>query len=165
MKSVRHPKSRRYGWLAVTFLLSGCGSDSAEQPFTAVADLPDLMITVVEPAAEYYWDAVGWIIDASGTTYIRPQTPEEWELVRNSAYQIAESGNLLMMGDRAVQEPEWTVFSRAMINVGRRAIEAAEAQDPQGVFDVGAEVYAVCTGCHATFAAETLRPGTRTDGD
>jgi hypothetical protein len=165
MKSVRGPKSKRYGWLAVTVLLSGCGSDSAEQRFTAVADLPDLMITVVEPAAEYYWDAVGWIIDASGTTFIRPQTPEEWELVRNSAYQIAESGNLLMMGDRAVQEPEWTVFSRAMINVGRRAIEAAEAQDPQGVFDVGAEVYAVCTGCHATYAAETLRPGTRTDGD
>jgi len=149
----------------VTVLLSGCGSDAAEQRFTAVADLPDLMITVVEPAAEYYWDAVGWIIDASGTTYIRPQTPEEWEAVRNAAYQVAESGNLMMIGGRAVDEPEWNVFSRAMINVGRRAIEAAEAQDPQGVFDVGAEIYAVCTGCHATYAAETLRPGTRTDGD
>jgi hypothetical protein len=123
------------------------------------------MITVVEPAADFYWDAVGWIIDASGTTEIRPRSPEEWEMVRNAAYQVTESGNLMMMGDRAVPEPEWTVFSRAMINVGRRAIEAAEAQDPQGVFDVGAELYAVCTSCHATYARETLPPSARTDGD
>ena len=157
--------SKRYSWFVVVILLSACGSDPAEQPFTAVADLPDLMITVVEPAAEVYWDAVGWIIDASGTTEIRPRTPEEWEMVRNAAYQVAESGNLMMMGDRAVPEAAWTGFSQAMIAVGRRAIEAAEARDPQGVFDVGAEIYAVCTGCHATYAAETLRPGTRIEGD
>ncbi len=163
--------SRRYRrlglpiWLTVPILLSGCGSESAEQPFTLVADLPDLMSTVVDPAADVYWDAVGWIIDASGTTEIRPESPEEWEAVRNAAYQVAESGNLMMMEGRAVPEPEWTAFAQALISVGRRAIEAAEARDEQGVFDVGAEIYAVCTACHATYAVETLRPGTRTEGD
>ena len=165
MKSGIHRKTRRYGWLALPVVLFGCGSDAGTERFTAVADLPDLMITVVEPAAEVYWDAVGWIIDASGTTEIRPRSPEEWEAVRNAAYQVAESGNLMMMGDRAVNEAAWTGFSQAMISVGRRAIEAAEARDVQGVFDVGAEIYAVCTGCHATYAVETLRPGTRTEGD
>ena len=166
-KSISLPlmKSRTYPWLVVPFLLSGCGAGGAEQPFTAVADLPDLMTTVVEPAAEVYWDAVGWIIDANGTTEIRPGSPEEWEAVRNAAYQVAESGNLMMMEGRAVDEPEWRAFSQALISVGRRAIEAAEARDEQGVFDVGEEVYAVCTGCHATYAVETLRPGTRTEGD
>ena len=118
----------------------------------------------MDPAADVYWDAVGWIIDASGTTEIRPESPEEWEAVRNAAYQVAESGNLMMMKSRAVDEPEWTAFSQALISVGRRAIEAAEARDEQGVFDVGAEIYAVCTGCHATYAVETLRPGTRIEG-
>ena len=106
-----------------------------------------------------------WIIDASGTTEIRPESPEEWEAVRNAAYQVAESGNLMMMPGRGVDEPEWMAFSQALIDVGRRAIEAAEAQDEQGVFDVGAEIYAACTACHATYAVETLRPGTRTEGD
>jgi hypothetical protein len=156
--------SRTYPWLVVPILLCGCAPD-AEQPFTAVADLLDLMTTVVEPAAEVYWDAVGWIIDASGTTEIRPGSPEEWEAVRNAAYQVAESGNLMMMGDRAVDEAAWTAFSQAMIGVGRRAIEAAEARDEQGVFDVGAEIYAVCTGCHATYARETLRPNAEIEGD
>jgi len=158
-------KLRRYQWLVVPILLSSCGSGADEPPFTLVADLPDLMNTVVDPAADVYWDAVGWIIDTSGTTEIRPESPEEWEVVRNAAYQVAESGNLMMMRGRAVDEPEWMVFSQAMISVGRRAIEAAEARDEQGVFDVGAEIYAVCTGCHATYAVETLRPGTRTEGD
>ena len=157
-------KLRRYPWLVVPILLSGCGSGTDEPPFTLVADLADLMSTVVDPAADVYWDAVGWIIDASGTTEIRPESPEEWEAVRNAAYQVAESGNLMMMRGRAVDEPEWIAFSQALISVGRRAIEAAEARDEQGVFDVGAEIYAVCTGCHATYALETLRPGTRIEG-
>ena len=157
-------KSKRYPWLVLPILLAGCAPDTAEQPFIVVASLPDLMSTVVDPAADVYWDAVGWIIDASGTTEIRPESPEEWEAVRNAAYQVAESGNLMMMRGRAVDEPEWTAFSQAIITVGRRAIEAAEARDEQGVFDVGAEIYAVCTGCHATYAVETLRPGTRIEG-
>ena len=157
-------KSKRYRWLLVPVLLCGCAPD-VEQPFTEVANLPDLMITVVEPAAEVYWDAVGWIIDASGTTEIRPGSPEEWEAVRNAAYQVAESGNLMMMGDRAVDEAAWTGFSQAMISVGRRAIEAAEARDEQGVFDVGAEIYAVCTGCHAIYARQTLRPSAGGEGN
>ena len=157
-------KSRKHRWLLVPVLLLGCARD-AGPPFVEVADLADLMTTVVDPAADVYWDAVGWIIDASGTTEIRPESPEEWEGVRNAAYQVAESGNLMMMEGRAVDEPEFTAFAQAMISVGRRAIEAAEAQDEQGVFDVGAEVYAVCNGCHATYARETLRPNAETESD
>ncbi len=157
-------KSKRYPWLLVPILLCGCTAE-AGPPFIEVADLPDLMLTVVDPAADAYWDAVGWIIDENGTTEIRPESPEEWEGVRNAAYQVTESGNLMMMEGRAVDEPEFTAFAQAMITVGRRAIEAAEAQDEQGVFDVGAELYAVCTGCHATYARETLRPNAETEGD
>ena len=157
-------KSKRCPWLLVPVLLCGCAAD-AGPPFIEVADLPDLMTTVVDPAADVYWNAVGWIIDASGTTEIRPSSPEEWEAVRNAAYQVTESGNLMMMRGRAVDEPEFAAFAQAMISVGRRAIEAAEAQDEQGVFDVGAEIYGVCNGCHATYASETLRPSAGGEGD
>lgn len=144
--------------------LAACGGDAAPpqdaDAYAPVADVQELMLRVVEPAAEQYWDAVGWIIDAeSGETYIRPETEEEWEAVKNAAYQIAESGNLLLMPGRGYDdEPTWAPFARAMIDVARTAIDAAEAQDPQAVFDTGAEVYYSCTACHAQFALETLRP-------
>ena len=38
-----------------------------------------------------------------------------------------------------------------MIDTGAAAIKAAEAKDPDAVFDTGAEIYAVCTNCHAKY--------------
>jgi hypothetical protein len=148
---------RRLLWLlALSAVTSACSNTAP--PFRPVADVKQLMATVVEPAAETYWDAVGTIIDQDGVTEIEPQTTEEWDAVRNSAVVVAESGNLLMMSTRARDGGEWMQLSRAMIEVGQKAIRAAEARDKAAVFDVGAEVYDVCTGCHAKYAVDLLRP-------
>jgi hypothetical protein len=127
-------------------------------PYKPVADVKQLMASVVEPAAEIYWDAVGTIIDEQGVTEIEPATVEEWDAVRNAAYVVAESGNLLMMSSRAKDGGEWMTMSVALVDVGQRAIQAAEARNKQAVFDVGAEVYDVCTNCHAKYAVEIQRP-------
>ena len=150
-------KTKQYHWLLLPILLSGC--TAAEEPYIPVANLQELMATVVDPAADFYWDAVGWIIDSTGTEEIRPRSPEAWDSVRNAAFVVAESGNLMMMPGRAIPEETFTTYAQAMVEVGRKAIEVAEARDEMAVFDVGAEMYAVCTGCHATYALETIRPG------
>lgn len=123
-----------------------------------VGDMQQLMASVVEPAAEVYWDAVGVIVDAEGEHHMAPTTDEEWLAVRSAAYTVAESGNLLMMPGYALDDGAWMQMSRALVEVGKRAVEAAEARDLDAVFDMGAEVYYVCTNCHATYAIESLRP-------
>jgi hypothetical protein len=138
--------------------LLGCGDSPEPSPFVAVVDSRQLMLSVIEPAAEVYWDAVGVIMDEEGTRHIEPRTDEEWEAVENAAVVLAESGNLLLLEDRARDRDHWRAMSRAMIEIGRRAVAAARARDPGTVFDVGGDVYLVCTGCHAVYAAETLRP-------
>ena len=142
--------------------LAACAADapgsSDAPPFEPVGDMQQLMATVVEPAADLYWDAVGTIIDLEGTEEIFPRSDEEWEAVRNAAYAIAESGNLMMMEGRGADEDAWRAMSVAMIQVGRVAIAAAEAKNAVAVFDAGAEVYAVCSACHATYALETIPP-------
>ena len=145
--------------IALTVLaLLGCTDAPEPPPFAAVADSRQLMLSVIEPAAEVYWDAVGVIMDEEGTHYIEPVGAAEWEAVENAAFVLAESGNLLLLEDRAQGRDHWKTMSRAMIEIGRRAVEAARARDPDAVFEVGGEVYLVCTGCHAVYAAETLRP-------
>jgi hypothetical protein len=116
------------------------------------------MAHVLEPNAQVYWRAVGWIIDFEGEHELRPETEEEWLAVENAAFVVAEAGNLLMMDGRALDDGPWMTMSQSLIDIGRRAIEVAEARDEQAVFDVGAEMYFVCTQCHATYALETLRP-------
>jgi len=153
------PASRFSPLLACLFAPLAACADNPEPPaFVAVADSRQLMVSVIEPAAEVYWDAVGVIMDEEGTQEIEPRTPEEWEAVENAAWVLAESGNLLLLDDRAQGRGHWIAMSGSMIEVGRRAVDAAAAKDPQAVFDMGAEVYFVCTGCHAVYATETLRP-------
>ena len=143
--------------------LPGCTDAPEPPPFAAVADSRQLMLSVIEPAAEVYWDAVGVIMDEEGTHHIEPVGAAEWEAVENAAFVLAESGNLLLLEDRAQGRDHWKTMSRAMIEIGRRAVEAARARDPDAVFEVGGEVYLVCTGCHAVYAAETLRPSYNAD--
>ncbi|MDE2806396.1 MAG: hypothetical protein OXN18_14745 [Gemmatimonadota bacterium] len=150
------PFSPRFACLLVP--LAACADQPEPPAFVAAADSRQLMVSVIEPAAEVYWDAVGVIMDEEGTHEIEPRTPEEWTAVENAAWVLAESGNLLLLEDRAQGRGHWIAMSRSMIEVGRRAVDAAAAKDAQAVFDVGAEVYFVCTGCHAVYAAETLRP-------
>jgi len=162
----RHPQRLALLPLLGLLPLGGC-SDGApgDDDMVPVADVSTLMFTVIEPAAETYWDAVGWIIDAEGETYIRPRSAEEWEIVRNAAFQITESGNLLKVKGRGgADDGAWMAYSAALTDIGLRAIEAAEAEDPQAVFDVGAEVYFVCTSCHAAYSPEILRPNQTTGG-
>ena len=69
-------KTHRWFWVASALLL-GCAPDAPDSSnYEAVADVQELMLTVLEPAAEAYWDAVGWIIDETGEHEIAPAYPE-----------------------------------------------------------------------------------------
>ena len=135
------------------WVLSAC-SAPAPPPFEPVADVKQLMATVLDPAADIYWEAVGTIIDEKGVTELTPETPEAWDAVRNAAVIVAESGNLLMMTSRAKDGGEWMRLSTALIDAGQKGIKAAESHNKQAVFDAGAEVYDVCTSCHVKYALE-----------
>jgi hypothetical protein len=139
-------------------VIAGCSAPPSADRYEAVADLQELMLHVVEPAAQEYWGSVGWVLDSEGEHYIHPSDDEEWLAVENAAFMVAESGNLLMMSDRALDDGSWMAMSEALIDIGRRALEVAEAKDEQGVFDVGAEMYQVCSACHAAYSPEVLRP-------
>ncbi|MFP3948345.1 MAG: hypothetical protein ACLFWG_06415 [Longimicrobiales bacterium] len=157
------PVARNLTLVGFLVLSPACAPDASDR-FVLVADVQNVMTRILEPAAEEYWDAVGWIDDRDeGLREIRPTTPEEWEAVVNAAYAVAETGNLLMMEERAADQGSWIRMSQEMIAAAERAIEAAEAQNEQAVFDVGAELYFTCNNCHATYAVDILRPNVRLD--
>lgn len=158
-------------WLVLlgALVASGCNRTTTPPtavppPFRPVADVKQLMASVVEPAAEVYWDAVGSVTDKNGTVEIQPKTDEEWAAVRNNAYVFTEAGNLLMMSGRAKDSGDWMKLSEALVDVGQRAIRAAESRDKTAVFDVGAEVYDACVACHAKYATPLLRPNAARPG-
>ena len=65
---------------------------------------------VLDPAADHIWDSAGAIITDAGTEELAPTTDAGWELVRNSAAIVAQSGNLLMLPGIALGENDWRIF-------------------------------------------------------
>lgn len=140
--------------LAVGLLLLGVGcgerpveSGQAPPPYDVLMTSQQLMVWVLEPAADVIWDSAGTIITAEGRQELAPTTDEGWEEVVRAAATLVEAGNLLMLPGRAAGD-DWIEYSTAMIDTGRLAMEAARAQDPDALFDAGGRVYQVCRACH-----------------
>lgn len=149
------PMTIKPSWCLALAALAGC---EGKPPFLAAVDSKQLMTTVLEPAAEQYWDAVGTVDDSTGSRSYGPTSAEDWAAVRNSAVVIAESGNLLMIDGRAKDRGQWMTMARDLVEAGQRAIEAATKQDTALVFEAGGVVYEACTRCHAAYAVQLVRP-------
>jgi hypothetical protein len=140
----------RWMLTAAALVASAC-SNANQPPFKPIVDTGALMESFIEPSADVIWLSVGTIVSAAGEEHIRPKTEEEWTKVKNAAVAVSEAGNLLMMEPRARDADEWMRLSKAMVDTGAEAIKAAEAKDPDAVFEAGAQIYAVCSNCHAKY--------------
>ena len=147
--------------VAFAVISAACSSAPPPPPYRPIADVKTLMASVMEPSADLYWDAVGIVVDQAGEQHIQPKTAEEWEAVRNAAYVVAESGNLLMMPTRAKDNAEWMAACQQMIAAAQKAIRAAESRDTTAVFETGGEMYDACTNCHSKYSPEIIRPNAR----
>jgi hypothetical protein len=49
-------------------------------------------------------------------------------------------------------------MSNQLTQIALQALEAADARNLQAVFDMGAEMYYVCTNCHSVYSIGTLQP-------
>jgi hypothetical protein len=142
----------RWTLAAAALAASACSNETTQlPPFKPIVDTGTLMESFIEPSADVIWLSVGTIVTAAGEEHIRPQTEEEWAKVKSAAVAVSEAGNLLMMEPRARDADEWMRLSTAMVDTGAEAIKAAEAKDPDAVFEAGAQIYAVCSNCHAKY--------------
>lgn len=124
-------------------------------PYKPVATNLELMESIIAHAADEYWSSVRIVIDENGVTEYVPETDEEWEEVWAAAISLAESGNLLMMPPRAVDD-EWIRISGELVDVGVEAAAAALARDSEAVLAVGEQVYNVCVECHQRYVPDAV---------
>jgi hypothetical protein len=118
---------------------------------TPVASVLQIMNGITQPSATAIYNAVGTVVDATGFKEVAPQTDEEWAAVADSAAALVESGNLLLIGSRAVDNGDWLTMTRAMMDVGQRVLAAAEAKDKDGVLTIGSDLNPTCDNCHAKY--------------
>jgi hypothetical protein len=80
-----------------------------------------------------------------------PADDMEWEKVEASALALAESGALLTIGTRAVDQGEWLKHSQDLIATAKVAAAAAHEKNVDKVLDAGNAIYEVCDACHKKY--------------
>ncbi|HEV7385719.1 MAG TPA: hypothetical protein VGN89_12625 [Phenylobacterium sp.] len=112
----------------------------------------EVMRRIVNPAAETYWAHSGVVDDEKGSNDRAPTTQAEWDISINSAAELAEAGNLLMMEGRA-RDPNgpWMKYAQALNSAGIAGMAAATAKDHDKTFDAGSAIYNACFECHGRY--------------
>jgi len=128
---------------------------TAAQPpgvtLTPVATVKQIMEGIVGPAADRVFAAVRYTDTLNGREEKVPHTDDEWRAVGNDAAALAESGNLLLMKGRRVDEGEWIRLSQAMIDAGQIVLRAAQAKSPDKVLEAGEALNVSCDTCHQRY--------------
>jgi hypothetical protein len=118
---------------------------------TPIASVKQIMKGIVGPAATAVFNSVSSTVTAKGVEDKAPETAEEWEALGNSAAALIESGNLLLMGSRAVDKGDWARFSQELIEAGKETLKATQAKSAEQVLSSGEKVNMSCDDCHRKY--------------
>lgn len=129
-------------------LLAACN----QGPPAPEKTVQQLMADEVQPTAAIFWNSVQFISDEEGYHEIVPETDADWQKTRDAATRMIELAELLQSpGYAEGRGDDWIEISRSLADVGRLAEQAADARDPEKVFEVGGTMYSVCSGCHQVY--------------
>jgi hypothetical protein len=135
------------GLLIAVCLVSPPAIAQAPAPeFQPVATMKQLMVEIIHPASNE-------ILLAVNRGQLR--SDQEWTAVRRAALALAESGNLLIMRNRA---SDWVAESRSLIDAGTAVYKAADAKDARAIAALTDRIDASCTSCHKKFRPALFAP-------
>jgi cytochrome c556 len=144
----------------------------------ASTSLQDIMLSLIDPAADEVWESVSEEWDKDGYRERKPVTGEDWQAVRKRAVVLLEAANLLLAPDRAVADTGkkldddgvagildaagvanaiaadrqgYESFSVALRETAREIVAAADAKSVTTLRVLGERLDAVCEACHVRF--------------
>jgi len=151
---------------------------SLEAPLTPVLSVKELMEHIVDPIADWVFDAAVIDVSEKGIVETMPLTDEDWLRVERGTMILAESANLLKMprpmvppGDASLTEqaggPEltpaeieakvkqdpalWNQQADLLRVAALESLAIVKARDAKGLFDAGDKIDKACESCHLEY--------------
>src|SRR5690606_35232466 len=84
---------------------SSTAKTAAASSLDMSAGIQDLMLYMIDPAADFLWEAVSITITEDGIERDEPVTDEDWHKVKQQAFLVSEGANLLQVEGRHVVGP------------------------------------------------------------
>jgi hypothetical protein len=118
---------------------------------TPVASVKQIMDGIVAPSAMAVFESVSVTMSKAGTEEHMPRTDAEWEAVGAAAAALVESGNLLLMAGRSVDNGDWVNMTQALVGSATVALHAAETKNVEQLFASGEAINESCDACHTKY--------------
>jgi hypothetical protein len=158
-------------------LLQACSHATRDENlFRPTATLQEIMVSIIDPNIDPVWNAVSTVATAKGIEERRPQTDEEWAVLRHHALTVVEASNLLLVEGRAVaRKGRSTSSGGAELNpdaIGKgiavnradfvkrthefhdaalRLVAAIDRKSSDALLEAGSAVEQACEQCHSQF--------------
>jgi len=129
--------------IGIVFLCVVGAAVAQEPSFQPVASMGELMIRIIYPTS----DALFYIERDP------PKTDAQWNVIRNQALMLAESGNLMLLPNRLRDQGDWVKETKVMIDLATEAYRAAQAKNMDGILAVNDKLVQSCVVCHAQYRA------------
>lgn len=151
---------------------------SAPSPFILTASIQDIMVSEVDPSADYLWESVSMISTVDGFEQHQPRTEEEWQDVRRKAIVLVEASNLLVMDGRQVVEEgkhledegvegnltaaeiqklvddeheTFVAFAHGLHEASAQMLTAIDNKDVDALLEAGGVLDTACESCHLKY--------------
>lgn len=109
--------------------------------------MSELMIKVIYPVS----DAVLYVSSRT------PTNEAEWNDLQGKALMLAETANLMLMPERALDDGQWMKDTKLMLDAGTAAFEAAMAKDLDALIELNEPLYQSCVVCHKHYRPDYLK--------
>ncbi len=144
--------------------------------FKPVATVQEVMNSIIDPNIDPIWNSVSSVSTPKGTEERKPETDDDWRVLRQHALAVIEAGNLLLVKDRPISVANTTTSSggaeltseaiKTLIAANQAAyierihelqgaaqglLVAIDAKNVQELEDAGGRVEQACEQCHSQF--------------
>ena len=167
---------------SLLLVLAGCQTKPEEPKgppppeYRPTGTIKDLMDSVVDPNADFLWDAVATTVSAKGIDEKLPRTDEEWKEVRRHAVALVEATNLLIMPGRRVAKvgekaddpkvelsPEqiqalidmdrktWEERAHGLHDAAMASLKAIDMKSAEELLNTGDALDQACEKCHLIY--------------
>jgi cytochrome c556 len=154
-------------------------ADATGAGLTPVLSVKELMEHIIDPVADWIFDAAAIDISAAGVTETKPVTDDDWLKVERGALTLAEASNLLKMtramappGSERTNEPGkpapelstaeiqakidgdralWNTHADKMRTASLEVLAIVKTRNADKLFDAGTVIDKACESCHLEY--------------
>jgi hypothetical protein len=110
-----------------------------------------LMVGLVDPAADGIWNSVGSIVTSTSEETWAPSTDTDWQRLEGHARALARGAEALVDPIRVNGRHDWAVPARALRTASAAALAAAQRRDTTAIYAASEQLLDACQQCHTHY--------------